>query len=85
MVSSDGYAVICKETGEILYKSDYGDEDEIPEEVYDREDCIEIPHKNDLDLGRTSSLNLLSNIYRAILSESDRYSEEEEHTQDTKI
>ena len=45
-------AVICKETGEILYKSDYGDEDEIPEEVYDREDCIEIPHKNDLDLGR---------------------------------
>lgn len=45
-------AVICKETGEILYKSDYSDEDEIPEEVYDREDCIEIPHKNDLDLGR---------------------------------
>ena len=45
-------AVICKETGEIFYKSDYGDEDEIPEEVYDREDCIEIPHKNDLDLGR---------------------------------
>ena len=44
--------VICKETGEFFYRSDYGDEDEIPEEVYDREDCKEIPHKNDLDLGR---------------------------------
>lgn len=45
-------AVICKETGEFFYRSDYDDEDEIPEEIYDREDCIEIPHKNDLDLGR---------------------------------
>ena len=45
-------AVLCKGTGEIFYGSDYDDEDEIPEEVYDREDCIEIPHKNDLDLGR---------------------------------
>ena len=45
-------AVICKETGEIFYASDYDDVDEIPEEVYDRDDCIEIPHKNDLDLGR---------------------------------
>ena len=45
-------AVLCKETSEIFYASDYDDEDEIPEEVYDREDCIEIPHKNDLDLGR---------------------------------
>jgi hypothetical protein len=41
-----------KETGEIFYTSDYDDVDEIPEEVYDRDDCIEIPHKNDLDLGR---------------------------------
>ena len=45
-------AIICKETGEIFFRSDYSDEDEIPEEIYDREDCIEIPHKNDLDLGR---------------------------------
>ena len=45
-------AVLCKETGEIFYSSDYDDEDEIPEEVYDREDCIEIPHKNDLYLCR---------------------------------
>jgi len=45
-------AVLCKDTGEILYASDYDDENEIPEEVHDREDCIEIPHKNDLDLGK---------------------------------
>ena len=36
-----------------LINEDYDDEDEIPEEIYDREDCIEIPHKNDLDLGKT--------------------------------
>ena len=45
-------AVLCKDTGEIFYSSDYDDEDEVPEEVYGREDCVEIPHKNDLDLGR---------------------------------
>ena len=45
-------AVLCKETGEIFYASDYDDEDELREDIYYREDCIEIPHKNDLDLGR---------------------------------
>jgi hypothetical protein len=45
-------AVLCKKTGEIFYASDYDDEDEIADEVYDRDDCLEIPHKNDLDLGR---------------------------------
>ena len=45
-------AVICKETGEIFFASEYDDEDGIPEDLHDREDCIEIPHKNDLDLGR---------------------------------
>jgi hypothetical protein len=45
-------AILCKETGEIFYASDYDDENQIPEEIYFREDCIEIPHRNDLDLGR---------------------------------
>ena len=45
-------AVLCKETGELFYASDYTDENEIPEDIYYRDDCIEIPHKNDLDLGR---------------------------------
>ena len=49
---SSNTAILCKESGEIFYSSDYADEDEIPEEVYYRDDCIAIPHKNDLDLGR---------------------------------
>jgi len=44
-------ALICKETGDIFYRSDDFDDDDMPEDVYDREDCIEMPHKNDLDLG----------------------------------
>ena len=46
------HAILCKETGKIFYESEYGDEDEISEEVYYQEDCIKIPHKNDLELGR---------------------------------
>ncbi len=49
---TENLAIICKETGEIYYWSEYGDEDKIPEDVYGRDDCIEIPHKNDLNLGR---------------------------------
>lgn len=49
---SSNTAILCKESGEIYYSSDYVDEDEIPEEVNYRDDCIAIPHKNDLDLGR---------------------------------
>ena len=49
---TENHAIICLKTGAIFYTSEYGDEDELPEDVYDREDCIEIPHKNDLDLGR---------------------------------
>ena len=46
------HAILCKEIGKIFYESEYGDEYEIPEEVYYNDDCIKIPHKNDLDLGR---------------------------------
>jgi len=54
-VSSAGYgmhsAVLCKDTGRILYRSEMGDLDEIGNEDLDWDRCIEIPHKNDLDLG----------------------------------
>ena len=50
---STNHAILCKETGEIYYASEFGDMgDEIPEEVYENDNCIEIPHKNELDLGR---------------------------------
>ena len=46
-------AVLCKDTGKILYRSDMAGIDEIEEEEeLDWDQCVEIPHKNDLDLGR---------------------------------
>jgi hypothetical protein len=48
----DNVAVLCKDTGEILYRSDLGDIDEIEGKDLDLDMCIAIPHKNDLDLGQ---------------------------------
>ncbi len=46
-------AVVCKDTGRILYRSDMAGIDEIEDEDdLDWDQCIEIHHKNDLDLGR---------------------------------
>lgn len=44
-------AILCKETGKIFYASEYDDENEIPEDVYENDECIEISGKNTLDLG----------------------------------
>ena len=53
-VSSDvpfmNEAVLNKKTGQIYYRSEYGDEDDFPE-YFAGDDYIAIPHKNDLDLG----------------------------------
>ena len=46
-------AVLCKDTGKMLYRSDMAGIDEIEDEDdLDWDQCIEIPHKNDLGLGR---------------------------------
>lgn len=48
-------AILFKESGKIFFQSDYFEEaglDEIPDEILENEDCIEIPHKNILDLGK---------------------------------
>ena len=46
-------AVVCKDTGKILYQSEMLGVDEIEDEDnLDWDQCVEIPHKNDLDLGR---------------------------------
>jgi hypothetical protein len=46
-------AVLRKDTGKILYRSDMAGIDEIEaEEDLDFDQCVEIPHQNDLDLGR---------------------------------
>jgi hypothetical protein len=46
-------AVLCKDTGKILYRSEMAGIDEIAdEEDIDWDQCVEVPHQNDLDLGR---------------------------------
>jgi len=57
-VSSSGYgensAILDKSTGKIYYRSAYGDSDEFeefPEDEYNPDIHIKIPHKNDLDIG----------------------------------
>lgn len=44
-------AVLCKDTGQIYYRSESGSIDEIDDEL-DCEEFMHIPHKNDLDLGQ---------------------------------
>ena len=55
-VSSERYglntAIFCRETGQIYYRSAYAGIDEIGEEDVDEYTCVEIPHQNDLGLGR---------------------------------
>ena len=72
-VSSSPYgeheAVVRRSTGEILWRSEMGDMDEISEEISDEEldseDCVAIPHKNDLDMGK----RLVLDFVRASLPE----------------
>jgi len=56
MFASSGQAYECEAyisqtTGEIYYHSDYGDYDDLPEDIDDPE-YIVIPHKTELDLGK---------------------------------
>jgi len=55
-VSSSSYgmnsAYLCKETGQIIYRSEIGDDDEIADEDLEGREWLNIPHKNDLDLGQ---------------------------------
>ena len=45
-------ALLSKKTGEIFYISEFGDSDELPEDMETSDDYIEIPHKNELNLGK---------------------------------
>jgi hypothetical protein len=53
-------AYLCKETGRILYTSEMGDSDELPEDVDDSDKYIAIPHKNDLELGKALVIEFTS-------------------------
>jgi hypothetical protein len=47
-------AILCKDNGKVLYQSESGDMNEIEgaEDLIDWDNCVEIPHKNDIDLGK---------------------------------
>ena len=45
-------ALLSKTTGKIFYISEFGDSDELPDYIEDSDEYIEIPHKNELDLGK---------------------------------
>lgn len=56
-VNSDEYgmntAILCKDTGQLYYRSESGTIDEIDDEdELDCDEIIKIPHKNDLGLGK---------------------------------
>jgi hypothetical protein len=47
------FAYICRETGKILFQSDFADPiDEIPDDIDDFDKYIPVPTKRDLDLGQ---------------------------------
>jgi hypothetical protein len=45
-------AYLCKETGQIFYSSEMTNSNEVPDDIDDPK-YISIPHKNDLDLGKS--------------------------------
>jgi hypothetical protein len=50
-------AFLNKETGKIYWYSEFGDsEEELPEDIND-EKYVEIPHKNELNMGKKLVLN----------------------------
>jgi len=53
-------AFLCKETGELFYTSEMGDSDELPEDIDNLDKYISIPHKNDLDLGKSLVIEFTS-------------------------
>lgn len=62
-------AFLCSDTGRIFYQSDLGGIDEIKDEGVELEDCLEIPHKNDLGLGQRLVFEFVD---RQLPDESDR-------------
>ncbi|MBN1425281.1 hypothetical protein JXA88_12065 [Candidatus Fermentibacteria bacterium] len=46
-------AFVSRVTGEVFYRSDMADVDEVPEDAEFDDDFVSIPHKNDLGLGRS--------------------------------
>lgn len=49
----DNEALLSRTTGEMFFRSTYGDSDEeLPDDIDDGAAYVAVPHKNELDLGR---------------------------------
>ena len=54
-------AFISKDTGQVhITSTTYEPEDELPEDIDDASHYLSVPHKNDLDLGRSLALNFVA-------------------------
>jgi hypothetical protein len=64
-VSSDNYgmhtALLNKDTGQLYYRSAMGDLDEMDDEDFDWNNCISIPHRNDLGMGQELVFEFVKN------------------------
>lgn len=58
-------ALLDKSTGQIYYHSELSGEGDIPEDLWESESAIGIPHKNDLDLGRQLAFNFAESVMPA--------------------
>ncbi len=48
----DHYAYISRSTGDTFWRSDSAGESDVPDDVHENPDYVEIPHAYDLDLGK---------------------------------
>ena len=64
-------AIVNKKTGEVFYRSELSGLDEFPEDL-EGGAFIEIPHKNDLDLGRDLVFDFVSSRLPQRLGEVDQ-------------
>ena len=53
-------AILDRDSGEIFYTSELGDSDELPEDLDNPDKYIEIPHKNELELGKALVFEFIS-------------------------
>lgn len=58
--SGEHYAYLNKETGGTCCISEIGDSDQLPDDLEERGKFINIPHKNDLGLGRKLVFDFVS-------------------------
>ena len=48
----DHTVYVSRSTGQTYFRSEMADVDELPDDVEENDDYVEIPHKHDLDLGK---------------------------------